>query len=274
MGIATLSQTNSIMENFGGETVYADTTVLVPRVFTISDSDSISYISFREGKIAFYVENDRNKNRPGVNVTIRKANGNIEGPFNPNTLTTFRNYVPQGSVLEAGDKIIFNFLEDFPKVWEGSFTHTKGVVLLEVQNDGTLAMGTGTGTAQVTYNVNTITPDDPTANPDFTVLIPTAYQLSDQQKVSSGALALKDAKDLTKNYAGDKAVKVTVASAKHFQFDNGGTYKLVDGNKADIPAEITLNKTNASSVVNALLTKEGTKTASTDVLTFNYTVAP
>ncbi|WP_165007635.1 hypothetical protein, partial [Enterococcus sp. ZJ1668] len=72
----------------------------------------------------------------------------------------------------------------------------------------------------------------------------------------------------------DKAVKVTVASAKHFQFDNGGTYKLVDGNKADIPAEITLNKTNASSVVNALLTKEGTKTASTDVLTFNYTVAP
>ena len=126
-----------------------------------------------------------------------------------------------------------------------------------------------TGQAQVTYNVNT---DDPTANPDFTVLIPTEYQLSNKQKVSAGAVALKDAKDVTQNYTGDKAVKVAVTSAKNFQFDNGGTYKLVDGNTADIPAEITLNKTATSSVVNAQLTKEGSKTAFADILTFNYTV--
>ncbi|EGP4895215.1 hypothetical protein FI615_002760 [Enterococcus faecium] len=138
----------------------------------------------------------------------------------------------------------------------------------------THADDTGTGKAQVTYNVNTAGPDDPTANPDFAVLIPTEYQLSDKQKVSAGAVALKDAKDVTQNYAGDKAVKVAVTSAKNFQFDNGGTYKLVDGNKADIPAEITLNKTATTSVVNALLTKEGTKSAATDMLTFNYTVAP
>ncbi|WP_237461777.1 hypothetical protein, partial [Enterococcus faecium] len=70
----------------------------------------------------------------------------------------------------------------------------------------THADDTGTGKAQVTYNVNTAGPDDPTANPDFAVLIPTEYQLSDKQKVSAGAVALKDAKDVTQNYAGDKAV--------------------------------------------------------------------
>jgi len=130
----------------------------------------------------------------------------------------------------------------------------------------------GKGQAQVTYNVNTANPDDPTANPDFTVLIPTEYQLSNKQKVSVGAVALKDAKDVTQNYTGDKAVKVAVTSAKNFQFDNGGTYKLVGGNKADIPAEITLDKTSTSSEVNAQLTKEGSKTAAADMLTFNYTV--
>ena len=138
----------------------------------------------------------------------------------------------------------------------------------------THADDTGTGKAQVTYNVNTATPDDPTANPDFTVLIPTEYQLSDKQKEFDGSVELKDVKDVTKNYAGDKAVKVAVTSAKNFHFDNGGIYKLVDGNGTDIPAEITLNKTNTSSVVNALLTKEGSKKAATDMLTFNYTVAP
>ncbi|EME7159953.1 hypothetical protein O5W32_002566, partial [Enterococcus faecium] len=144
-----------------------------------------------------------------------------------------------------------------------------------VNTDGSISElieGQGQGQAQVTYNVNTADPADPTANPDFTVLIPTEYQLSNKQKVSAGAVALKDAKDVTQNYTGDKAVKVEVTSAKNFQFDNGGTYKLVDGNKADIPAEITLNKTAVSSVVNAQLTKEGSKAASVDMLTFNYTV--
>ncbi|EMF0203385.1 hypothetical protein NXK88_002653, partial [Enterococcus hirae] len=98
--------------------------------------------------------------------------------------------------------------------------------------------------------------------------------LSDTQKLAAGTIALKDAKDVSKDYAGDQAVKVSVSSAKSFKFDNGGEYKLVDGAKANIPAEITLNKTTTSSVVNAQLTKEGSKTASADMLTFSYTVAP
>jgi len=113
-----------------------------------------------------------------------------------------------------------------------------------------------------------------TANPDFTVLIPTEYQLSNKQKVSVGAVALKDAKDVTQNYTGDKAVKVAVTSAKNFQFDNGGIYKLVDEHGKDIQTEITLNKTNTSAVATAQLTKEGSKTAATDMLIFNYAVAP
>ncbi|WP_165007688.1 MULTISPECIES: hypothetical protein [unclassified Enterococcus] len=128
----------------------------------------------------------------------------------------------------------------------------------------------GTGTAQVTYNVNTMTPDDPTSNPEYTVLIPLKYELTDAQKVAAGKIELKDAKDISKNYVGEKSVKVTVTSANGFKFNNGGEYKLIDGTKNDIPAEITLDKITSSSVVNAFLTKEGQKTAAADMLTFNY----
>ncbi|MEY8500406.1 hypothetical protein [Enterococcus avium] len=136
------------------------------------------------------------------------------------------------------------------------------------------AADSGTGQAQVTYNVNTIVPDDPTANPDFTVLIPTEYKLSDSKKMSAGSVELKDAQDITQNYAGDKTIKITVSSKKNFQFDNGGIYKLVDDSGNALAAELSLNKTTTSTVANAKLDKSGTKTAASDMLTFNYTVAP
>ncbi|MCH1976460.1 hypothetical protein MCG01_04840 [Enterococcus hirae] len=65
----------------------------------------------------------------------------------------------------------------------------------------------GTGKAQVTYNVNTITPDDPTANPDFTVLI-SVYQLTDinAKTPAHGEVSIKDAQDLSKDYTGDQTV--------------------------------------------------------------------
>ncbi|MCH1976476.1 hypothetical protein MCG01_05035 [Enterococcus hirae] len=135
----------------------------------------------------------------------------------------------------------------------------------------------GTGKAQVTYNVNTITPDDPTANPDFTVLIPSVYQLTDinAKTPAAGEVSIKDAQDLSKDYAGDQTVNVSVTSTKNFTFDNGGAYKLVaSDNTTPVPATIPLSKTTPKSIVNALLTKTGTKTASADTLNFQYTVAP
>ncbi|EPM7560384.1 hypothetical protein ACTPL8_002820 [Enterococcus faecium] len=132
---------------------------------------------------------------------------------------------------------------------------------------------TGHGQAQVTYNVNTATPDDPTSNPDYAVLIPTQYELSDKSPLSAGSIAMKNIDDVSQNYAGEQSIKVSIHSAKNYHFDNGGIYKLVDDKKADIPAEITLNKTTPSSVVNAHLEHKGLKQPSSDVLTFTYTTA-
>lgn len=134
----------------------------------------------------------------------------------------------------------------------------------------------GQGKAQVTYNVNAITPDDPTANPDFTVLIPTVYQLSDSnlKTAAQGEVSVKDAQDLSKDYAGNQTINVSVTSAKAFKFDNGGEYKLVKEDGAALPATVPLSKDTTKSAVNALLTKVGAKSASTDTLTFNYQVAP
>ena len=97
----------------------------------------------------------------------------------------------------------------------------------------------GQGQAQVTYNVNQINPDDPTANPDFTVLIPSVYQLTDAsaKTPAAGEVSIKDAQDLSKDYTGDQTVNVSVTSTKNFTFDNGGVYKLVtEDNSTSIPA--------------------------------------
>jgi len=161
--------------------------------------------------------------------------------------------------------------QSIPGLFTNDLNLKNGNLTLKFRNE-MVTRAEGTGNAQVTYNVNAMTPDDPTSNPEYTVVIPTEYKLSDTQKLAAGTIALKDAKDVSKDYAGDQAVKVSVTSAKSFKFDNGGEYKLVDGVKANIPTEITLNKTTTSSVVNAQLTKEGSKTASADMLIFNYTV--
>ncbi|EGP5602577.1 hypothetical protein HQ955_12415 [Enterococcus faecium] len=183
--------------------VHADTKIVEDSYFTISNSNSDVYISFREGKLALYATNKNVNSVPGAQITILKENtGRMEGPFNPNTLTIYSKYITQGTNLEVGDKIFIRFLEAFPNCWtgNGNARAKKGETqLYEVKADGALKKLNidGAGQAQVTYNVNTADPDDPTANPDFTVLIPTKYQLSNKQKVSAGAVALKDAKDVT-----------------------------------------------------------------------------
>ncbi|EPM7560387.1 hypothetical protein ACTPL8_002823 [Enterococcus faecium] len=168
---------------------------------------------------------------------------------------TMENLAPYSGVMnfEAGKTYMFKINED------GSVTG--------FQKDQ------GQGQVQVTYNVNTITPDDPTSNPDYAVLIPTQYELSDKSPVSKGSIAMKNIDDLSQNYAGEQSIKVSISSAKNYHFDNEGTYKLVGENDAAIPAEITLNKTTPSSKVDAHLVHKGHKTPSSDVLTFTYTTA-
>ncbi|UYT12323.1 hypothetical protein [Lactococcus garvieae] len=132
----------------------------------------------------------------------------------------------------------------------------------------------GAGTAQITYNVNKMEPTDPTSNPDFAVLIPSAYNLADQNIKTpvKGEISIQDADDITKTYAGSEKVDISFASAKNFAFDNGGAYQIVDGSGTKIAGPITLDSTTTSSAVNAQLTKKGAKTASADTLTFTYTV--
>lgn len=150
-------------------------------------------------------------------------------------------------------------------VWQGKNSFS-GTVTIPIE----YPKEEGHGQAQVTYNVNTATPDDPTSNPDYAVLIPNQYELSDRSPLSSGSIAMKNIDDVSQNYAGEQSIKVSIHSAKNYHFDNGGIYKLVDDQKADIPAEITLNKTKPSSVVNAHLEHKGLKQPSSDVLTFTY----
>lgn len=255
--------------------VHANTKVAVNNYdFYVTTGDG-TFLSTKDGQLVVWKTNANAT--PAADVTITKSNGTKLGPFDPASEKQTGKWINKGE-LETGDTVEIVAKQDWKNYRTPplSLSITTGnKIKLGVNSTGSLEIvSTGVGQAQVTYNVNTADPDDPTANPDFTVLIPTEYQLSNKQKVSAGAVALKDAKDVTQNYTGDKAVKVAVTSAKNFQFDNGGTYKLVDGNKAAIPAEITLNKTAVSSVVNAQLIKEGSKTASADMLTFNYTVAP
>lgn len=49
-------------------------------------------------------------------------------------------------------------------------------------------------------------------------------------------MSIKEADDLTKDYSGNPAIKVTVASndATKFKFQNVGEYSLVDDNKANL----------------------------------------
>lgn len=283
MGIFTVGQiintfSLALIEN----TVYADTTPIVSDAFfTISNLNSNAYISFREGKLAIYATDESCHNTPGAKIIIsKKSTGATEGPFNPNTLTTYNQYVTQGSLLDVGDQITIDFLEDFPNQWVGGGDNKgkKGEsIVYEVQADGKIKkkVQSGQGKAQVIYNVNTITPDDPTANPDFTVLIPSVYQLSDSnlKTAEQGEVSLKDAQYFSKDYAGDQTVNVSVTSAKDFKFDNGGEYKLVQEDGASLPSTVPLSKTATKSAVNALLTKAGSKAASTDTLTFNYNVS-
>lgn len=134
-----------------------------------------------------------------------------------------------------------------------------------------------TGSAKVTYNVNQITPDDPTDNPDFAVLIPTVYKLTDDNKKApaAGEVSFKDAGDVSVDYQGTAKVDINITSAKNFIFENGGTYQLVSAPGVAIPNnKFTLSKDSVKQTVGAQLTKVGTKTTSTDTLTFNYKVQP
>jgi len=260
---------------FNEELVHADVkTLVVDDAITLqSPTGNQIATSGTSHKLCFKI---KDAGKQDADITIIKADGSrTDIDQRPIAVGQYFTYV--GPELVTGDRIKITANVELNNYGKGSVDkiNVGETILLEVDQQGKLVkLSTGAGQAQVTYNVNTANPDDPTANPDFTVLIPTEYQLSNKQKVSVGAVALKDAKDVTQNYTGDKAVKVAVTSAKNFQFDNGGTYKLVGGNKADIPAEITLDKTSTSSEVNAQLTKEGSKTAAADMLTFNYTVAP
>lgn len=181
----------------------------------------------------------------------------------------------------SGDVVELTFLQNGTmenlKPYSGVMNFEAGkTYMFKINEDGSVTgfqKDQGQGQAQVTYNVNTATPSDPTNNPDYAVLIPTQYELSDKSPLSAGTVAMKNIDDVSQNYAGDQAIKISISSAKNYHFDNGGIYKLVDGNNAAIPAEITLNKTTPSSVVNAHLEQKGAKQPSSDVLTFTYTTA-
>jgi len=259
-----------------GVTAYADDIKknVVDYAFYIVTGDK-TYLSTKNGNLVVWKDSD--SANPAANVKIIKSNGTMIDSFDPSDEATKGKWVEKGT-LETGDIVEITAKQkwsDYHSLLLSLSIAPADTIKLLVNSTGNLEiLSTGQGQAQVTYNVNAMTPDDPTSNPEYTVVIPTEYKLSDTQKLSAGTIALKDAKDVSKDYAGDQAVKVSVASAKSFKFDNGGEYKLVDGAKTNIPAEITLNKTTTSSVVNAQLTKEGSKTASADMLTFSYTVAP
>ena len=281
IGISTVYTVLETIPMLGEKIVYADDNVVLAKEKTLDIwFNSMDQIYLNEaGLLKFYGSSTRILN--SIDSIRVKKNGAITNLVDNNKLLEF------DSPLVTGDQFEISIKEGVSDVYNMNRPDNNNrtdlvsgkTYVFTVKNDGIMSIEethliNGQGQTQVTYNVNAMAPDDPTSNPEYTVVIPTEYKLSDTQKLAAGTIALKDAKDVSKDYAGDQAVKVSVTSAKSFKFDNGGEYKLVDGVKANIPTEITLNKTTTSSVVNAQLTKEGSKTASADMLTFSYTVAP
>ncbi|WP_165007703.1 MULTISPECIES: hypothetical protein, partial [unclassified Enterococcus] len=166
-----------------GVTAYADEKKsVVDYAFYIVTEDK-TYLSTKNGNLVVW--KDSASAMPAANVKIIKSNGTKTDSFDPADEVTKGKWIDKGT-LETGDIVEITAKQK----WSNYNSHLNlsiapaDTIKLLVNSTGNLEiLSTGTGTAQVTYNVNTITPDDPTANPDFTVLIPTAYQLSDQQKV-------------------------------------------------------------------------------------------
>ncbi len=158
---------------------------------------------------------------------------------------------------------------------------TLGGVALQTATAASAATGdAGTGEVKVTYNANVINPDVG-SDPDFMVLIPSAYQLSDKQQIFEGSMKLVDKDDYTKDYAGTSVVDVTVQSANSFKFANGGAYRISDENGATVwdatkTSAVTLKAGSVDKTLNAQLTKKADKTKvnipSSDKLTFSYSV--
>ncbi|EPM7560442.1 hypothetical protein ACTPL8_002883, partial [Enterococcus faecium] len=212
-------------------TVYADTQV-ESYAFYIVTADK-TYISTKEGQLVFWKSNANAT--PAADVTITKSNGTKLGPFDPASEEQTGQWIKKGE-LETGDTIEIVAKQDWKNYTTPplSLSLTTGnKIKLGVNSTGSVEiLSTGVGQAQVTYNVNTATPDDPTSNPDYAVLIPTQYELSDKSPLSAGSIAMKNIDDVSQNYAGEQSIKVSIHSAKNYHFDNGGIYKLVDDKKA------------------------------------------
>lgn len=148
-------------------------------------------------------------------------------------------------------------------LWKGNGATTD---VHKFSGKGTVPVSYEEGQAQIMYNANQIDPDDPTANPDFTVLIPSIYQLSDRnlKTAAPGEVSLKDAQDISKNYTGEQTVNLSIASTKNFTFDNGGEYKLVKEDGPLFPTSVLLSKSSSKVAANVLITNLGTKKASTN----------
>lgn len=138
----------------------------------------------------------------------------------------------------------------------------------------------GSGEVKVTYNANIVAPDVGT-DPDFAVLIPSSYQMSDKDQYIEGVLKMVDKDDYTQAYTGGTTIDVTVQSDNGFVFANGGQYKIVDSKKATVwdastSSPVTLKAGTVDKAINAQLTKKAGKdkanTPSADKLTFSYVV--
>lgn len=158
---------------------------------------------------------------------------------------------------------------------------TLGGIALQTATVASAATGdSGSGEARVTYNANVIDPGVGT-DPDFMVLIPSAYQLSDKQQIFEGSMKLVDKDDYTKDYAGASELQVTVHSDNGFKFANGGEYRISDENNATVwdaakNDAVVMKAGSVTKTLNAQLTKKADKAKvnvpSSDKLTFNYTV--
>lgn len=138
----------------------------------------------------------------------------------------------------------------------------------------------GTGEAKVTYNASHVIDPDVGTDPDFAVVIPSGYALSNDTTIAKDKVMMADKDDLSKAYAGNTTIKVNVASQNAFKFvdagsaETGATYKLTDGGKdGNALTEFVMSKDAAEKEADAVLTKKANKTvAASDTLTFNYEV--
>ncbi|EPM7560373.1 hypothetical protein ACTPL8_002807, partial [Enterococcus faecium] len=158
-----LNEVNTLPSFLSENIVHADTKVAVKEYdFYIITADK-TYISTKEGQLVFWKSNANAT--PAADVTITKSNGTKLGPFDPASEEQTGQWIKKGE-LETGDTIEIVAKQDWKNYTTPplSLSLTTGnKIKLGVNSTGSVEiLSTGVGQAQVTYNVNTATPDDPT----------------------------------------------------------------------------------------------------------------